>query len=153
MADTVAEYTKRVAKWTYDHTDRYIADPDAALTNGASAVLTLWRASFSGLRVSMTQEPDQAPRKPDDPPGIIVRGKLENTSGETPQGVEMGLAALGTKGCARRDPEFVKVANLPPGASYLRRLARRRYQSQRLQIAARGKGTFHQDAGPAGRLA
>ena len=118
VADTVAEYAKRVALWTYDHTDHYIADPDAAVINGASAVLTLWRASFSGLRVSMTQEPDPSPRKPGDPPVVIVHGKLENASAETPQDVEFGLVAMavgGGKPCARSDPKIVKVGALPPG--------------------------------------
>jgi hypothetical protein len=120
MADTVAEYTKRVAKWTYEYTQRYIADPDLALTNGASAILTVWRASFSGLRVSMTQEPDPAPRKQGDPPVVLVRAKLENRSGETPEGVEAALAVISSGGaCTHKEPQIVPVASLPPGGPRL----------------------------------
>jgi len=115
MGDVVAEFIRRVTKRTRDNQSDYVSSPDHALAAGVNVILTLWRASFSGLRVSLTEDPDPAPTRPGDLAGIVVRGRLQNLSGETPEGVEMKLAIRQGSSCKRKEPELVKIGTVAPG--------------------------------------
>lgn len=115
MGDVVTKFAKRIATRTYNNTPEYVAKPDDALMESANSILTLWRASFSALRVSLTQDPDPAAQK-SGTPSIAVRGRLENPSGETATGVEMKLA-IRSGTCKRKEPELVKIGSVPPGGT------------------------------------
>jgi hypothetical protein len=112
----VEDFVRAMARHADADAAFHVRNSDMAEADAATAIATLWRASFSALRVNAVVVFDPATlADPNQTPVADLRGKLGNLTAETATDIQMRVRVV-SGGCrllTARTPEVQSLATLP----------------------------------------
>ena len=119
MRDVVVSFAKKIALNTRNSAYKFINNSDDGEMQAAESIATIWRASFTGLRVDMTYVLD--PTTVANTPTVNVHGKVGNFVRETASGVQLQLVkASGSCTVEGKPDEAVQILGDLPGGGTVR---------------------------------